>query len=165
MININLCNKNINCYEIKVNLYFYFSASYSRSTKTLWWRARNALGATPGFFAHMSIYALKAWNMFSCLFQTESVENLRLAFLGFSRFLQNQESLDTPVFPGIFPGFSACAKKKAGNPGMLSQNSAESQAPLAVEKTKKWNYRFKWCGLFFFPFAVNLLLFCIEGTG
>ena len=135
MININLYNKNINGYEIKVNLYFYFSASHSCSTKELWWRARDALGAAPGFFAHMPIMPwkqgicslafsrLKAWKIFS--------------FLGFSRFLQNQESLDTPVFPGIFPGFSAHAKKKAGNPGILLQNSPESQAPLAVEKTKK----------------------------
>ena len=63
-------------------------------------------------FLHICLYALKAWNMFSCLFQTESVENFLLAFLGFSRFLQNRESLDTLVFPGIFPGFFARAKKR-----------------------------------------------------
>ena len=67
---------------------------------------------------------------------TKSVENFLLAFPGFSKFLENQESLDTPVFPGLFPGFSACAKK-ARNPRILVQNSTESQAPLAGEKTKR----------------------------
>ena len=62
-------------------------------------------------FLHICLYALKAWNMFSCLFQTESVENFLLAFLGFSRFLQNQESLDTLVFPGIFLDFLHVQKK------------------------------------------------------
>ena len=96
-------------------------------------------------FLHICLYALKAWNMFSCLFQTESVENFLLAFLGFSRFLQNQESLDTLVFPGIFSWIFCTCKQKAGNPGILLQNSPESQAPLAVDKTKKKkeNYNFK----------------------
>ena len=96
-------------------------------------------------FLHICLYALKAWNMFSCLFQTESVENFLLAFLGFSRFLQNQESLDTLVFPGIFSWIFCTCKQKAGNPGILLQNSPESQAPLAVDKTKKKkeNYKFK----------------------
>ena len=96
-------------------------------------------------FLHICLYALKAWNMFSCLFQTESVENFLLAFLGFSRFLQNQESLDTLVFPGIFSWIFCTCKQKAGNPGILFQNSPESQAPLAVDKTKKKkeNYKFK----------------------
>ena len=69
-------------------------------------------GSSSRLFLHICLYALKAWNMFSCLFQTESVENFLLVFLGFSRFLQNQESLDTLVFPGIFPGFSARANKR-----------------------------------------------------
>ena len=153
MININLCNKNINCYEIKVNLYFYFPASHSRSTKTLWWRARNALGVAPGFFC---TYALKAWNMFSCLFQTESVENFLLAFLGFSRFLQNQESLDTPVFPGIFPGFSACAKK-GWKPRNVIPEFCRIPGSFSSREDKKMKLPFKMMWALFFSFPSKSL--------
>ena len=91
-------------------------------------------------FLHICLYALKAWNMFSCLFQTESVENFHLAFLGFSRFLQNQESLDTLVFPGIFPGFSARANKRPETQEFYSripQNPRLLQQQIRQKKKKK----------------------------
>ena len=89
-------------------------------------------------FLHICLYALKAWNMFSCLFQTESVENFLLAFLGFSRLIpakprEPRHSCLSWDFSWIF----CTCKQKAGNPGILLQNSPESQAPLAVDKTKK----------------------------
>ena len=114
-------------------------------------------------FLHICLYALKAWNMFSCLFQTESVENFLLAFLGFSRFLQNQESLDSPVFPGIFPGFSACAKK-GWKPRNVIPEFCRIPGSFSSREDKKMKLPFKMMWALFFPFPVNLLLFCIEGT-